>query len=92
MIDYSLIPESTLETLQAWIKSARPMGHFCTAVVTNNLSEAVSRGDPENRAALVPIVFWMCQNAPISSWGSPEALQVWPAIVKEIRATKRAKR
>lgn len=78
MIDYSLIPESTIETLTAWITSGRPMGHFCEAVVSNDLREACARADERNRHALFEIVAWLYNHAPIQSWGSPEALEEWP--------------
>ena len=40
MIDYRRIPESTIETLTAWIDWGRPMGSFCQAVVANDLRDA----------------------------------------------------
>ena len=82
MIDYRRIPESTLETLTAWINSGRPMGQFCTAVVSNDLAEACRRADERNAAALFDIVAWLHNHAPIGSWGSPNVLKTWPAELK----------
>jgi hypothetical protein len=90
MIDYSRIPESTLETLTAWIESGRPMGHFCAAVVANDLREACARADEQNARALHDIVAWLYNYAPIGSWGSPEVLKIWPEALKELRATPRS--
>jgi len=81
MIDYSKIPDSTRETLEAWIHSARPMGSFCTAVVANDLAEACARADDRNRHALFEIVAWLHNHAPLGSWGSPRALIEWPEVV-----------
>ena len=77
MIDYSKIPGSTIETLTAWIEYGRPMGHFCEAIVSNDLREACARADERNRAALWEIVAWLHNYAPIGSWGSREALEQW---------------
>jgi len=79
--DYSRIPATTLETLKAWIEHGRPMGSFCTAIVSNDLREACSRADQSNRAALFEIVAWLHNYAPIASWGSPQALKSWPRML-----------
>lgn len=88
MIDYSRIPESTIETLTAWITSARPMGSFCEAVVSNDLREACARADRFNARALFEIVTWLYNNAPIGSWGSPAALKRWPERFRPARGGK----
>jgi hypothetical protein len=80
VIDYSKIPETTLETLTAWIEHARPMGHFCSAVVANDLREACARADEYNRAVLFEIVAWLHNHAPIGSWGSRASLKRWPRM------------
>ena len=81
------IPESTLETLQAWIKTGRPMGDFCDAVVSNNLQEAFARADEHNIRAMFHTVCWMYNNAPRGSWGSPKCLKEWP---KKLRSLEHA--
>jgi hypothetical protein len=86
MIDYSRIPESTIETLTAWIEGGRPMGDFCEAVVSNDLREACARADEHNRHALFEIVAWLYNYAPICSWGSPKVLKTWPEALKGLRA------
>ena len=71
-----------MEALQAWIRHARPMGSFCSAVVRNDLLEACARADEHNRAALFEIVAWMYWNAPPASWSYQDALEKWPQILK----------
>jgi hypothetical protein len=88
-IDYSKIPESTIEALTAWIEQGRPMGHFCAAVVSNDLREACARADDRNRAALWEIVAWLHNHAPIASWGSPAALKRWPDMISQRPAPRR---
>ena len=85
--DYSQIPENTLETLQAWILTGRPMGSFCAAVVSNDLKEAFARADEDNIRAMFHTIAWMYNNAPYGSWGSPKALHDWP---KQARKAVRA--
>ena len=89
MIDYSKIPEDTLETLQAFIKTGRPMGDFCTAVVNNDLKEACGRADEHNAAALFDIVAWLYNHAPAGAWGHRNASKDWPKHLKELAAPKR---
>lgn len=79
--DYSKIPPSTLETLQAWIRSARPMGSFCEAVVSNDLKEAFARADDGNIKAMFHTVSWLYNRAPIGAWGNPRCLRDWPKTV-----------
>ena len=85
MIDYSKIPESTMETLEAWIESARPTGGFVYAVLSNNLYEAMGRADESNRAALYEICCWLQNRAPIGCWGSPESVAAWTEFKKAER-------
>jgi len=80
--DYSKIPERTLESLDAWIKSGRPLGQFSAAVVRNDLFEAVARADEENLRALPEIVAYLINKAPALAIG-PKALERWPLVLKE---------
>jgi hypothetical protein len=82
-IDYSKIPPCTIETLQAWIENARPMGGFCEAVVSNNLKEAFARADEDNIRAMFHIVSWMYNEAPTLCWGSEQSLTEWPRLLAE---------
>ena len=84
MIDYNRIPPRTLETLQAWIDTGRPMGSFCEAVVCNDLLRAVTCADNENRAALADVVAWMANNAPPACWGSFTNFERWSRHKREL--------
>jgi hypothetical protein len=81
--DYSKIPYDTMETLEAWVKTGRPMGSFCQAVVSNDLKESVIRADDMNRQALPLIVMWLYWEAPSACWGSPEKMKAWPGEMRE---------
>jgi len=53
------------------------MGHFLTAVVCNDLKEAISRADEASRNHLYQIVFFFYNYAPSMCWGSPEKFKAW---------------
>lgn len=50
-------------------------GSFLTAVLENNLTEALARADWENKLRLHEIVSYVYNNIPMSIWGSPEAVR-----------------
>ena len=52
---YDLIRPDIIESLDEYAKNGRPMGHFLSAVVSNNLFEAVGRADSDNLETL-PII------------------------------------
>lgn len=76
-IDYTKIPESTMETLSAYINYGRPVGGFCEAVLCNDLREAFGRADEWNRAAMFEIVCWLYNFAPCGCWGSKKNYEAW---------------
>ena len=80
------IPPSTLETIRAWIDTARPTGHFVDAVLSNDLSAAFGRADEFNRAAMYAIVFWLHNYAPSGCWGSREQVNSWAEYKREVAA------
>lgn len=63
--------------LDRWISHGIPPGDFLLAVLSNDLNGAVRRADSENIHLLPEIVNWLRENAPITSWGSPAAVQHW---------------
>lgn len=71
------IPESTLESLKAWISSARPVGHFVGCVLANDLMGAYQRADEWNVVAMPHIVKWLYNVAPSGSWGSEQKMKEW---------------
>jgi hypothetical protein len=66
-----------LANLNRWISHGVNPGHFLTAVLMNDLREAVVRADDDNLRALPEIVNWVRRNAPIGCWGSPQAVNRW---------------
>jgi len=73
------VPAGLIDGLVQYCAARRPMGGFLTAVVKNDLKEAVGRADPVNLLALHEIVVFLFNHAPGQCWGSPELVEAWLA-------------
>lgn len=71
------IPVSVQESLELWIKHKIIPGSFLTAVLENDLSEAVGRADEISIICLRDIVRYLYNNCPLGCWGSPEKVKEW---------------
>lgn len=71
------LPEHIRRGIEDYIELHRPVGHFLTAVLTNDLREACARADQTNRYRLFDIVDWLYNEAPSVCWGSPEKVETW---------------
>ena len=70
------------------VDGVRP-GSFLTAVLENNLSDAVLRAAAEGdgkTALIVPVVLFLIYNAPSPSFGSREAVDAWVANRQAMRS------
>ncbi|MBC8523000.1 hypothetical protein H8D29_03635 [PVC group bacterium] len=67
-------------SLTHWIDEAVCPGHFVTAVLTNDLFEAIARADGENARILPDIVRWIYSNAPRGCWGGDEEMKTWKSF------------
>lgn len=76
-IDYSLIPESTMESLLAYKETGRPTGDFVRAVLENNLKEAFARADDNNIRAMFHTVSWLYNEMPSGAWGNEQRVRNW---------------
>ncbi len=77
--EWDLIPAHMRVEITAYVETGRPVGHFLTAVLSNDLSEAVARADDENTAALAGWVRFLYNYVPQGCWGSPGAVEGWMA-------------
>ena len=82
MIDYTLLPPHMREAAKRYIERGARPGHFRTAVICNNLSEAMGRADDTNRDRLFDIVSFFYNEAPSPCWGSPEKMKAWMEAMK----------
>jgi hypothetical protein len=69
--------ESCIEAIERYVNFHEPMGHFLTAVVENNLSEAFCRADSRNTAHMKEWIELLYNYAPRSCWGSKEKVAEW---------------
>lgn len=76
-IDYSGLPEGLRDGMRNYIEESLPAGHFLTAVLSNNLTEAFGRADALNIVLMHSIVQWVYNEAPSTCWGSPEKVRAW---------------
>lgn len=65
------------ETIDAWVKNARPTGSFIEAAIENNLKECFARGDEAALENLPHIVAYLYNKCPAHCWGSPEKARAW---------------
>lgn len=73
------IPAHLLEGLERYIKYGEVPGDFLSAVIENDLKEAVGRADSEVIQNLPAYVFFLYNKAPQGCWGSREKLRAWIA-------------
>lgn len=77
--DWSLIPPLIREGIDAWRDGCcKGMpGGFLTAVLENNLTEAVMRGDIHSLHGLAATVNYCYHKLPNECWGSPLKVTQW---------------
>ena len=78
-VNWGMIPAHMHEHIRAYVEDRRPIGHFLTALLSNNLIEAALRADDENRVALADWAGFLYEYAPGNCWGSPEIVTAWLA-------------
>jgi hypothetical protein len=67
-----MITEDTKETIRLYVEEGYSSGGFMTAVLCNDLMDALSTADLENRANIFDIVQYIYNNIPFGVWGSRE--------------------
>ena len=66
-----------LEPLRRYVFDKIKPGGFLTAILTNDLKEAMGRADSTNRRRVFEYVEWLYNQAPHNCWGSPERVSEW---------------
>jgi hypothetical protein len=72
-----MIRRDVLESLKLYAERGIEPGGFLTAVLENNLKEAVGRADEHNSLTLSDIVSFVYNHLPSVCWGSPDAVDRW---------------
>ena len=76
-VSTGIVREQMRDSVLAYIQEGRPVGDFLTAVLSNDLREAVGRADNQNLSALPSFVFFLYNYAPSGCWGNRPRVQRW---------------
>lgn len=71
------VPPHLLGALERYRDHRIPPGGFLTAVLVNNLTEAMASADDTSREYLFEVVSWCYTKLPGNSWGSPGRVKAW---------------
>ena len=79
-IRYHRLPDYMRASVQRYIEDGHPVGHFLSAIFSNDLKEAYARADEENTRRMKDWVMFMYNEMPGISQGSPENFKNWQSI------------
>ena len=71
------IPERMMPGIRLYVEHGLQPGSFLSAIIQNNLSEAVGRADTENLKNIPAFVAYFYNECPNDCWGSPEKMKSW---------------
>ena len=71
------IPERMMSGIRRYVEHGVRPGDFLSAVIQNNLSQAVGRADTENLKNIPAFVAYFYNECPGTCWGSPEKMEAW---------------
>jgi len=71
------LPDYMLDGTLRYFRDHHRAGGFLTALFSNDLMRAVALADTENAQALAQWVQFLYNYCPVSSYGSPEAVEAW---------------
>lgn len=72
-----LIPQHMRGAVRRYFLEGIPPGSFLTAVLTNNLMDALGYADDDNRHALPSYGEFLYNHVPAASFGSPDRVKAW---------------
>jgi len=75
----------TLVSIVQYAQNGRPVGHFLTCVLENDLMGAMSRADLHNRRTLYAITCFIQNQIPGNCWGRKGIVAEWCAKKAEER-------
>lgn len=64
-------------SVDAFAKTGRPLGHFLTAILSNDLRGACDHADHLNMPMIPVYVAYLYNKAPAGCWGSREIVDAW---------------
>ena len=75
--DGARFPYAMRKAMTDWVLEAVPPGNFLTAVIQNNLREAVCMADDHNVKIIKQYVIWFINRTDRRCWGSIERFVNW---------------
>jgi len=75
--DSNLIEPRFKKTIDAYVKTGRPTGHFIQAVLENDLTGAFVRADVKAMANLPHIISYLYHKVPSMCWGNKDKVSEW---------------
>jgi len=81
--NYDLIRPDIRQALRDYADKHWPVGHFLTAVLSNNLSAAFSRADEENCETLFHICCYVYNEIPGAACGTPAKVAAWLLLMRK---------
>lgn len=76
-INYSKIPEHMRPGLERYLEYGVIPGRFLTAILENNLVDAVAHADRVNKTSFREWASFLYNEMPAGSWGSKEKVRKW---------------
>lgn len=74
---FDSIPKNVMHSLENYVLYGYMPGHFLTAILSNNLHEAVSRADAQSAEALYAIARFVYMKLPAGCWGNMDKVNAW---------------
>ena len=75
--EYMRLSNLTVDSMIEYIMLGRPVGHFLSAVFSNDMLGAFSHADQQNAMSMGLIVQFLYNEAPAGCWGSAEKSKTW---------------
>lgn len=82
--EYYPIREDWYGALERYLNHGIMPGSFMTAVLENNLMQAMGRADRENSANLKNIVGYIYNHLPSNSWGSRDRVENYVKSLRDV--------
>lgn len=77
------IPDRMMPGIRRYIEEGLVPGSFLSAVICNDLREAVGAADDENLVNLPAFVGYFYNEAPTQCWGSADKMKAWKGSVAD---------
>ena len=77
MENLDMIPSHIRGAVERYVEEGIEPGGFLSAVIKNDLVNAIGRADSINKEHLEDIVRWFYNYAPADCWGSEENMREW---------------